>query len=59
MTKQVKTTIEPRNIPLFRDDPAKWSIIFHTSHGREEFGKYVTKAQARADAKEYGLVISQ
>ncbi len=35
-----------------------WAILFNTNQGRELFGTYDTKAEAKADAKEYGLKIS-
>ncbi len=58
MNNHPRATIEPMSIPLFRDIPEKWSIIFHTSSGREEFGIYRTKKAAREDAKRYDIKIS-
>ncbi len=58
-TKQMTilhATIDPIKTPLF-GVPEKWALIFHTDQGREEFGTYRTKADARADAKKYGIKV--
>ena len=39
--------------------PDKWAIICHTSSGREEFGRYQTKADAVKDAREFALTLSK
>ena len=33
-------------------------IIFHTDQGRELFGEYTTKAEARIDAKKYNITLT-
>jgi len=55
----MRATIEPIKIPLYRDNPDKWAIIFHTTHGREEFGSYRTKAAAKTDAKTHNIMIER
>lgn len=59
----MKATIEAATyLPSFettQGDGAKWAIIFHTSSGREEFGRYTTKAAARADAVRYDIRLSE